>query len=172
MLERFWDDRTDVFRRICLKVVMGEDSLTKEQKDILNSVIFAMNDMEQERVEFDLSENGAIDMGLLPILGLKDIYNNRRCCENLIRAFDKVVEKRMTVVRTENGRKFEKWTSELVGKIKTELCKFNAELHEFEIKITELNDDIQNKKAHMELIELTRKYIAGLLKVQNAAEGE
>ena len=172
MLERFWDDRTDVFRRICLKVVMGEDSLTKEQKDILNSAIFAMNDMEQERVEFDLSENGAIDMGLLPILGLKDIYNNRRCCENLIRAFDKVVEKRMTVVRTENGRKFEKWTSELVGKIKTELCKFNAELHEFEIKITELNDDIQNKKAHMELIELTRKYIAGLLKVQNAAEGE
>ena len=111
-------------------------------------------------------------MGILPILGLKDIYNNRKCCESLITEFTKVVTRRIEDVRTENGRHFEKWTDELIGKIKMELCKFNAELHDFELKIEEINQDIKNKKSHLELIESTNQYIGGLLKAQTESEGE
>lgn len=77
-LDTFWKNRTGVFRKICQQIVMGEDSLSSEQKAILDSVIFDMDDMTQEHMEFDLSENSAINMGILPVLGLKDIYNNRK----------------------------------------------------------------------------------------------
>ena len=169
-LDTFWKERTSVFRRICQQIVMGEDSLSEEQKAILDSVIFDMEDMVQEHMDFDLGENSAINMGILPVLGLKDVYNNRRCCENLINEFSKVVSQRIFVVRTENGRHFEKWTADLISKIKMELCKFNAELHEFELKIEAINLDIQNKKAHLALIKDTREYISGLLGTQSEAE--
>lgn len=172
MLDAFWKQRTSVFKTICQQLVMGDDSLSAEQKSILDSVIFAMDDMTQEHMEFDLSENSAINMGILPILGLKDIYNNRKCCESLITEFTKVVTRRIEDVRTENGRHFEKWTADLIGKIKMELCKFNAELHDFELKIEEINQDIKNKKSHLELIESTNQYIGGLLKAQTESEGE
>lgn len=171
-LDTFWKNRTGVFRKICQQIVMGEDSLSSEQKAILDSVIFDMDDMTQEHMEFDLSENSAINMGILPVLGLKDIYNNRKCCENLITEFSKVVTKRIADVRTENGRHFEKWTADLIGKIKMELCKFNAELHDFELKIEEINKDIKNKKSHLRLIESTREYIGGLLHTQVNTEDE
>lgn len=171
-LDAFWIKRTSVFKKICQQIVMGEDSLSAEQKAILDSVIFDMDDMIQERVEFDLSENSAINMGILPILGLKDIYNNRKCCENLITEFSKVVTKRIADVRTENGRHFEKWTADLIGKIKMELCKFNSELHDFELKIEEINNDIKNKKSHLRLIQDTREYIGGLLNTQVESEDE
>ena len=171
-LDAFLKKRTDIFKKICQQIVMGEDSLSKEQKAILDSVIFDMGDMVQEHMDFDLGENSAINIGLLPILGLKDIYNNRKCCENLITEFTRVVTRRIEDVRTENGRHFEKWTAELIGKIKMELCKFNAELHDFELKIDNINSDIENKKAHLALIEDTRQYIGGLLHTQVEPEGE
>ena len=171
-LDTFWKERTSVFKNTCQQLVMGEDSLSDDQKTILDSVIFDMDDMTQEHMEFDLGENSAINMGILPILGLKDIYNNRKCCESLISEFTKVVTRRIEDVLTENGRHFEKWTAELIGKIKMELCKFNAELHDFELKIEAINKDIQNKKSHLELIERTRQYIGELLKAQTGAEDE
>ena len=60
----------------------------------------------------------------------------------------------------------------MIGKIKMELCKFNAELHDFELKIDNINSDIENKKAHLALIEDTRQYIGGLLHTQVEPEGE
>ena len=60
----------------------------------------------------------------------------------------------------------------MIGKIKMELCKFNAELHDFELKIEEINKDIKNKKSHLRLIESTREYIGGLLHTQVKTEDE
>ena len=53
-----------------------------------------------------------------------------------------------------------------------ELCKFNAELHEFELKIEDINNDINYKKSHLTMIKNTREYIGGLLHKQVKAEDE
>ena len=69
-------------------------------------------------------------------------------------------------VSSNNSRYFEEWSKALIASIKTKLCTFNTDLHDWEVKIGELNQIIEEKKKHLKLLEETKDYVCRLLEIQ------
>ena len=121
-----------------------------------------MENMTRSVVEFDLQSVHAVKYTLFG----KEKYDNSTCCKNFVQELDRVVIPEMKRVSSNNSRYFEEWSKELIASIKSKLCTFNADLHDWEVKIGELNQIIEEKKKHLKLLEDTKDYVCHLLEIQ------
>ena len=158
----FWENATEVFKNDCKGIITDSDVLNEEQKAIMNAILLNMENMTRSVVEFDLRSVHAVKRTFFG----KDKYDNGTCCKNLILTLDDVAKKEIERVSSNNSRYFEEWSKELIASIKSKLCTFNADLHDWEVKIGELNQIIEEKKKHLKLLEDTKDYVCHLLEIQ------
>ena len=158
----FWENATEVFKNDCKGIITDSDVLNEEQKAIMNAILLNMENMTRSVVEFDLQSVHAVKYTLFG----KEKYDNSTCCKNFVQELDRVVIPEMKRVSSNNSRYFEEWSKELIASIKSKLCTFNADLHDWEVKIGELNQIIEEKKKHLKLLEDTKDYVCHLLEIQ------
>lgn len=133
-----------------------------------------MENMTKDRADFNIRDAAMIKMGWLSLFNLKgilkindEIYDNGLCCRNLIKEFTKLILERIHLVCAENGGIFVWWSDKLVDRLTREICKFNAELNDYRIKIENLEQDIETKKESRKLLAATEEYVSKLLGVQS-----
>lgn len=162
LIGSFWENATETFKADCKGIITDSDVLNDEQKAIMNSILLNMENMTRAVVEFDLRSIHAVRRTFFG----KDKYDNGTCCKNLVQTLDDVVMQEIERVSSNNSRYFEEWSKALVASIKTKLCTFNTDLHDWEVKIGELNQIIEEKKKHLKLLEDTKDYVCRLLEIQ------
>ena len=162
LIGSFWENATETFKADCKGIITDSDVLNDEQKAIMNSILLNMENMTRAVVEFDLRSIHAVKRTFFG----KDKYDNGTCCKNLVQTLDDVVMQEIERVSSNNSRYFEEWSKALVASIKTKLCTFNTDLHDWEVKIGELNQIIEEKKKHLKLLEETKDYVCRLLEIQ------
>ena len=174
VIEEFWDQKSSEFKRSCHNIISESDGFTDEQKEILDAIVMNMENMTKDRADFDIRDAAMVKMGWLSFFNLKgilkindEIYDNGLCCRNLIKEYTKLIMERIHSVCTENGNIFVKWSDNLVTELTQEICKFNAELNDYRIKIDTLKKDIEERKASMKLLMDTEMYVLKLLGVQS-----
>lgn len=163
IIGKFWEKATQIFKTDCKNIITNSDVLNDEQKAIMNSILLNTENMTRTVVEFDLRSIHAVKRAFFG----KDKYDNTTCCKNFIQELDNAVMREIDIVCKNNSRYFEEWSKSLVSSIKTKLCTFNTDLHDWEIKIEELNRIIEEKKKHLKLLEDTKKYVCHLLVIQS-----
>lgn len=166
-IDNFWDGKSSHFKSECKNVVHDSKDLTREQKKILESIVFSKNNMEKARLDFNLRKIGAIRHKKFLFWDLKsEKFDINACCNQLIKRFNDAVRKRINSSEGINASNFKSWADSLISKLIEELCKFNSDLESYEKKISELNADIDNKKVCKKLLTESKKYIDILLDVQ------
>lgn len=166
-IDAFWETRTGVFKKILRSIIMNSPKLNPEQKEILDAAVLSMNNMTSDRVEFDLREHKGIKMGIIPFIPLgKESYNNSGCCRNFLLEFEKQVSERVDYVKTRNHEAFDAWCGRVIEIIGEKISTFNEELHEAEERIAVLQEEIDLKNRHIELLHETTEYIENLLNEQ------
>ena len=161
-INEYWKKATEDFKSTCRSIISDSDVLTPEQKAIMDPLLINMESMTREVVEFDLRSIHAVRKDFFG----NDKFDNSTCCKNFATEFNNVVTREIVRVCSDNSRYFEQWSKELISCIKMQLCTFNSELHEMELKIEELNKIIAEKKADLELLNKTRDHITNLLEIQ------
>lgn len=161
-INNFWEQSTEEFKESCKKIIVDSDTLTDEQKEILNSSILTKDSMEKAVVRFDLNSFQAVRKSFFG----GNTFNNSGCCSSVIREINSAVTSQIDEVCKNNSRYFENWSKELVANVKSRLCTFNSELHDYEEKIARLNGIIEEKKAHYRLLADAKSYIGSLLDIQ------
>lgn len=162
LIGSFWENATETFKADCKAIITDSDFLNDEQKAIMNSILLNMENMTRAVVEFDLHSIHAVKKTFFG----KEKYDNSTCCKNVVQEINASVEKEIDRVSANNSRYFEEWSKALVASIKTELCTFNTDLHDWEVKIGELNQIIAEKRKHLKLLEDTKDYVCRLLEIQ------
>ncbi len=163
----FWTGKSDLFKKGCIKIVHDSDSLTYEQKRILESVVLSTDNMSMYRMKFDLREIGAIKKKKFFIFqGKGETFDFKECSEQFIKYFHDAIRTHINSSVTANALKFKKWTDRLIDMLTQELCKFNSDLNMFSKKIEDLNADIIAKKACERQLIKSKEYIDNLLDVQ------
>ena len=174
VIEEFWDRKSSEFKKSCHDIISESDGFTDEQKEILDAIVMNMENMTKDRADFDIRDAAMVKMGWLSFFNLKgilkindEIYDNGLCCRNLIKEYTKLIMERIHSVCNENGIIFVKWSDNLVAELTQEICKFNADLNDYRIKIDTLKKDIEERKASMKLLMDTEMYVLKLLGVQS-----
>ena len=174
VIEEFWERKSNEFKKSCHNIISDSDGFTDEQKTILDAIVMNMENMTKDRAEFDIRDAAMVKMGWLSFFNLKgilkindEIYDNGLCCRNLIKEYTKLIMERIHLVCAENGNIFVRWSDNLVSELTREICKFNAELNDYRIKIDTLKQDIEERKASMKLLTDTEEYVLKLLGVQS-----
>lgn len=174
VIEEYWDKKSEEFKTSCHNIIAESDGFTDEQKIILDSIVMNMENMTKDRADFNIRDAAMIKMGWLSLFNLKgilkindEIYDNGLCCRNLIKEFSKLILERIHLVCAENGGIFVRWSDKLVDKLTREICKFNAELNDYRIRIENLEQDIETKKESMKLLAATEEYVSKLLGIQS-----
>ena len=170
--EAFWQERMTVIKKIIGGVVVGSQDFNEEQKEILDSVIREMDNMNTERVSFTVDDDNGIVMNILALFNLFSAYNNIKCCASFIRKLDELTDGRIKKVIEQNGRNFDSWSTELIDKIKLEILKFSKTLSDSHQEIENIRDDIDVREKHLALLKETGRYVSALLTMQSGETAE
>lgn len=168
----FWDNKTKLFKKNCLKIVHDSDGLTDKQKEILKNIVLSTENMSNCRLEFDLRKVGAIRHKRF-LFWERDgeKFDVKKCCAQLVKTFYDEVRKKIADTESENEKNFKKWTDSLINKLTEELCTFNAGLSSTEQKIGEIKKDIESKKKCEDMLKSSKNCIDALLSLQKRGEG-
>ena len=169
----FWDEKSAEFKEDCQKIVHDSDALTEEQKEILESIVLSKNNMSTIRLDFDLRQLGAIrKKRFLFWVRKEETFNAKDCSTKLTEQFNNEVRTRTSSAEKENEKSFDKWTNSLISTLIEELCKFNADLSTYKMKIEEINADIESKKECEKLLVDNKRDIDHLLNIQEGTNYE
>lgn len=166
-IDRFWKDKSDNFKLECKNVVHDSEYLTVEQKSILESIVFSKNNMEIAHMAFNLRNIGVIRHKRFLFWKLeREKFDTNACCSQLIKNFHNAVRKKSEFFVVTNTVNFQRWAESLKNRLIGELCKFNSDLSDIEKNISQLHDEIDNKKACEKFLTESKEYIDMLLDVQ------
>ncbi len=163
----FWEAKSELFKNDCSKIVQDSDALTKEQKDILDSIVLSKKQMFTDQIKFDLREIGAIRKKHFLFIPLKsEKFDAKKCCDQMIAKFNDAVRTRISGVEISNDNNFKKWAKDLIDTLTKELCRFNTDLNSYEMKIDSIARDIQTKQECKSMLVDSKEYIDSLLTIQ------
>jgi hypothetical protein len=166
-IAKFWDEKSEDFKEVCIGVIHDSDALTTEQKAILSSVVLKKENMSTSGIAFNLRQIGAVrHKNFLFWERNAETFSAKKCGDALTQKFDEVVRERMVSSQQANNRQFRQWADILIRTLKGELCKFNSELREQEQQILKLNKDIAAKRECEHMLSGSKDYIDNLLKMQ------
>ena len=171
-MDSFWNEKSKLFKDSCQKVVHDSTALTKNQKDILESIVLSKDNMPVYRMNFNLRSKGIIHKKLF--LGYWELKNEKfyvkRCCNELIRQFNDVIRARILLVVKTNEGNFYQWGDNLISAIEENLCDFNADLNVDYQKIEEIKSDIIYMQNHKDMLLRSKTQIDTLLSIQEGEE--
>ena len=163
----FWDEKSDLFKRDCIKIVHDSDALTNEQKKILEAVVLSKNNMPMYHMDFNLRQVGAIRNKKFLFWDLKsEKFDFKACCDQLVQRFNDTVRERNMTAISNNEKYFKRWTDRLINTLTAELCKFNSDLNTYEQQIANLKADMELRENCEVMLKESREYIDELLDMQ------
>lgn len=163
----FWDRKSFLFKRECIAIVHGSNTLTDKQKERLESIVLFKSNMDTYRMEFNLRRIEAIRKKRFLFWKLKsEKFDVGTCVSSIVSMFYDSVGKMINSTMVRNEKNFKMWTDELISELTEELCKFNSDLNTIEKKIAKLNSEINTKKRYIVMLEENKRYIEGLLDIQ------
>ena len=166
-MNSFWNEKSELFKKECKKIVHDSDAFTKEQKEILERIVLSKVNMSMYRMEFDLRQMGAIRHKKILIWDRKvEKFDIKECCNQLVEQFDCEVRKRIVDLEIRHSRNFNIWIDSLIGTLKEKLCEFNSDLYRSKQKIDKLKEEIDKNKDCERILTESKNYIDGLLEEQ------
>lgn len=166
-ISSFWEGKSDLFKANCRKTVHDSDALTQEQKKILDSIVLSKDKMFTSHSKFDLRKIGAIRKKYFLFIQLNiEKFDAKLCSNQMIDMFNNAVREHVNKVVKSNNSNFSDWTNDLIDTFTKELCKFNSELKSYEIKIEDIERDIQSKTECKNMLSESKDCIDTLLNIQ------
>lgn len=163
----FWRDKSERFKKECIKIIHGSDALTSEQKGILEKTVLSKSNVPIHPTWFDLREIGAIRNKKIFNKELKgEKFDAKLCCEGMVKGFNDAVRKQIGSLESEKETNFKKWVQGLINILKTEMCKFNSELHDYAQKIDQLEMERESIEGCQATLITSKKNIDSLFMIQ------
>lgn len=170
-IAEFWNRGMELFKKECIEIVHESDTLTVEQKKILESIVLSHKGIAMYRMEFDLWRKRAIRNKKFMFWYRKSQKVDFKACGNeMVKDFNDEIRKRIVQTVLVNVNNSNNWTNSLIYILTEELSKFNPELSYFHQQMKTIRANVDEKEKCVFLLEDSKEYIDGLLERQGGEE--
>ncbi|MBE5879081.1 MAG: hypothetical protein E7288_03780 [Lachnospiraceae bacterium] len=167
--EKYWKECAEELRESLMKIVVGSNALTEEQKEILKKVVLKVAMVSSNHRLLNISSTSAIkNKGERFLWVLWDITHiSKSESKNKYKDSIRVdIDSSNEKVSTDNEKMFQAWSDNIITELIATVSSFNPELSRLKKMLDEQQDIIEAKSKQGKVIQSELELIDGLLKFE------